>query len=301
MNYHREGAGPALVLVHGIGHHWQAWRRVIELLAGEFDVIACDSPGFGRSPPLEAGVEPTVAAYAQTFRGFFAELGLSRPHVAGNSMGGGIALELARDRAVRSASAFSPVGFWTSWERRYGRLSFLPVATLRPALRPAVTALARTRAGRAAMFWQLFAWPARMPAEEAVSMLEDAWAAPAFMRTLAAFEHYSFAAPEQLRGVPVTVAWGQHDRLLLYGRQAPRARAMMPWARHLTLGAGHVPFFDDPAAVAEVIRSCAGAAAPAREPGGARAGQPAGAGAQAMRAGSGDGSGPPSSVNAGGE
>ena len=44
MNYHREGAGPALVLVHGIGHHWQAWRRVIELLAGEFDVIACDSP-----------------------------------------------------------------------------------------------------------------------------------------------------------------------------------------------------------------------------------------------------------------
>ena len=301
MNYHREGAGPALVLVHGVGHHWQAWRRVIELLAGEFDVIACDSPGFGRSPPLDAGVEPTVPAYAQAFRQFFAELGLERPHVAGNSMGGGIALELARDRAVRSASAFSPVGFWTSWERRYGRLSFLPVATLRPALRPAVTALARTRAGRVAMFWQLFAWPARMPAEEAVSMLEDAWAAPAFVRTLAAFERYSFAAPEQLLGVPVTVAWGQHDRLLPYGRQAPRARAMMPWARHLTLGAGHVPFFDDPAAVAEVIRSCAGAAAPAREPGGARAGQPAGAGAQAMRAGSGDGSGPPSSVNAGGE
>ena len=271
MNYHREGAGPALVLVHGIGHHWQAWRRVIELLAGESHAITSNSPGFGRSPPLEAGVEPTVAAYARAFRGFFAELGLSRPHVAGNSMGGAIALELARDRAVRSASAFSPAGFWSSWERRYAQLSFLPVATLRPALRPAGCARAQQRPGRVALFWQLFGWPARMPAEEAVSTLEDAWAAPAFMPTLTAFEHYSFAAPEQLRGIPVTVAWGEHDRLLLYARQAPRARAMMPWARHLTLGAGHVPFFDDPAAVAEVIRSCAGAAALAGESGARRA------------------------------
>jgi pimeloyl-ACP methyl ester carboxylesterase len=44
------------------------------------------------------------------------------------------------------------------------------------------------------------------------------------------------------------------DRLLPYRLQAPRARAMMPWATHVTLGAGHVPFYDDPQAVAEVIR-----------------------------------------------
>ena len=52
INYHREGQGSPLVLLHGVGHHWQAWRPVIELLNGEFDVIACDSPGFGASPPL---------------------------------------------------------------------------------------------------------------------------------------------------------------------------------------------------------------------------------------------------------
>ena len=50
MNYHRAGSGPPLVLVHGIGHHWQAWRPVIDRLTDSFDVIACDSPGFGRSP-----------------------------------------------------------------------------------------------------------------------------------------------------------------------------------------------------------------------------------------------------------
>ena len=58
-------------------------------------------------------------------------------------------------------------------------------------------------------------------------------------------------------GVPVTIAWGVHDRLLPYRLQAPRARALLPWATHVSLGAGHIPFFDDPAAVAEVVRACA--------------------------------------------
>ncbi len=110
INYHREGEGPPLVLLHGIGHHWQAWEPVIERLVGEFDVIACDSPGFGRSAPLSSGIEPTIPAYADAFEWFFAELGLERPHVAGNSMGGAIALELARGRAVRSVMRVLPGG-----------------------------------------------------------------------------------------------------------------------------------------------------------------------------------------------
>ncbi len=64
----------------------------------------------------------------------------------------------------------------------------------------------------------------------------------------------------------MTIAWGRRDRLLPYRLQAPRARALLPWATHVTLGAGHVPFYDDPAAVAEVIRARARAAAPGRQP-----------------------------------
>jgi pimeloyl-ACP methyl ester carboxylesterase len=262
INYHREGDGPPLVLLHGVGHHWQAWRPVIELLSGEFDVIACDSPGFGSSPPLPSGIEPTIPAYVDAFEWFFAELGLERPHVAGNSMGGAIALELARRRAIRSASAFSPAGFWTGPELRFCQLSLSALSGLPPAARRAVEALARTRAGRVALFAQNFGYPARMPAEEAVATLRDAWAAPAMAATLEAFRHYRFDSPEQLRSTPVTVAWGVRDRLLPYRLQAPRARAMLPWATHVSLGAGHVPFFDDPLAVAEVIRSCARSAAP---------------------------------------
>jgi pimeloyl-ACP methyl ester carboxylesterase len=260
INHHREGAGPPLVLLHGVGHHWQAWRPVIPLLSGEFEVIACDSPGFGRSSQLPASIEPTVTAYADAFEWFFVELGLERPHVAGNSMGGAIALELARRRAVRSATALSPAGFWTPLELRYAQNSLRALAQMPVALRPAISALARTRSGRRALFAQTYGYPARLPAEEALATLEDAWAAPAFSGALAAFEHYTFGEPEELRGVPVAVAWGKLDRLLPYRFQAPRARAMLPWAMHVTLGAGHVPFSDDPAAVAAVIGARARAA-----------------------------------------
>jgi pimeloyl-ACP methyl ester carboxylesterase len=254
INYHREGEGPTLVLLHGIGHHWQAWEPVIDLLVGEFDVIACDSPGFGRSAALPGSIEPTIAAYADAFEWFFAELGLERPHVAGNSMGGAIAMELARGRAIRSVSAFSPAGFWTPAERRFCQVSLTALASTPGVLRPAVEGLARRERGRIALFSQTFGYPARLPAEEAVATLRDAWASPAFAGALAAFRQYRFAAPEQLRSTPLTIAWGSRDRLLPYRLQAPRARAMLPWATHVTLAAGHVPFYDDPAAVAEVIR-----------------------------------------------
>jgi pimeloyl-ACP methyl ester carboxylesterase len=110
------------------------------------------------------------------------------------------------------------------------------------------------------VFWQTFGYPNRLPAQEAVDTLRDAWAAPAFLGALDAFGGYRFKAPQELRSTPIAIAWGRRDRLLLYRRQSRRARSMLPWATHVTLGAGHVPFYDDPAAVASVIRTRAGAA-----------------------------------------
>ncbi len=237
---------------------------MIGLLAPQFDVIACDSPGFGRSPPLPSGIEPTVTSYADAFEWFLAELGLERPHVAGNSMGGAIALELARRRAVSSVTAFSPAGFWT--KRRAALLPGLAAARSvrrrRRCARSCEARRARAPAG-SALFSQTFGYPARLPAEEAVATLDDAWASPALKGALGAFEHYRFQRPEQLRSTPLTIAWGVRDRLLPYRLQAPRARAMLPWATHLALGAGHVPFYDDPPAVAAAIEATARRAQPA--------------------------------------
>ena len=261
INHHREGSGEPIVLLHGIGHHWQAWGPVVGLLARGLDVLACDSPGFGASAPLASGIEPTIPAYADAFEWFFAELGLQRPHVAGNSMGGAIALELARRRAVRSATAFSPAGFWTAAEGRFCRLSLRALADTPVRARPAMEQLARTRAGRAVLFRQTFGFPTRLPAEEAVATLRDAWASPSFDGALALLPEYRCEAIPDLRGVPVTVAWGTRDLLLPYRLQAPRARRLLPTATHVALGAGHVPFYDDPPAAAAAIKACVALAA----------------------------------------
>ena len=255
FNHHRAGSGPALVLLHGIGHHWQAYAPVLPLL-GDFDVIAVDSPGFGRSAPLPAGTPLTIAAYTDAFAAWFAQIGLERPHVAGNSMGGGIALELARRGVVASATAISPVGFWSDGERRMCQLSLSALATMPAPARPVVRSLARTSAGRALLGGQLFARPWRVPGDEFVSVLDDAWNSPAFVDALASFDAYDFGAGDELAGVPVTVAWGSRDHLLPYGRQAPRARERLPRARHVTLaGLGHVPTHDDPGVTAHAIRA----------------------------------------------
>src|SRR4030088_1441826 len=142
INHHREGSGPPLVLLHGVGHHWQAWRPVMELLSDDFEVIACDSPGFGGSSQLAPSIEPSIAAYVDAFEWFFVALGRERPHVAGNSMGGAIALELARRRAVRTATALSPACFLTPLELRFAQMSLRVLANPPVPLRPAVTALA---------------------------------------------------------------------------------------------------------------------------------------------------------------
>jgi pimeloyl-ACP methyl ester carboxylesterase len=94
------GSGPPLVLLHGIGSRRAVWDPVVPALARERRVIAVDIPGFGDSPPN--GTAPTAGGFAACLDDWFAEQGLGRPHVAGNSMGGAIALALAQSAAGRA-------------------------------------------------------------------------------------------------------------------------------------------------------------------------------------------------------
>ncbi len=117
--YARVGEGEPLLLLHGIGHHRQAWDPVVGILAAERDVIAVDLPGFGVSPALPDGLPHDLPTMNSVLGAFCAAMGLDRPHVAGNSLGGLLALELGRQGLVRSVTALSPAGFWSEAERCY--------------------------------------------------------------------------------------------------------------------------------------------------------------------------------------
>jgi pimeloyl-ACP methyl ester carboxylesterase len=246
-----QGGGSPLVLLHGTGSRRGVWDPVVETVARERRTFAVDLPGFGASPAED--FEPGPHEYVDRLARWFAEQGLERPHVAGNSMGGGIALELARAGLVASATAISPVGFWTERELRFGQLSIRASRAIAGQIRPVLPALARSAVGRSMLLGQMRARPWRMPADEVVAEVEAFVDAPWVDPALDAFGRYRFRDGGQLRGTPVTIAWGTRDWLLI-PRQAARARRMLPSARHVTLrGCGHLPFHDDPAAVAAVL------------------------------------------------
>jgi pimeloyl-ACP methyl ester carboxylesterase len=92
--HRRAGEGPPLVLLHGAVGDSREWRRQLEGLSQEFEVVAWDAPGCGRSSDPPEGFR--LPDYADCLAGFIEALGLGRPHVAGLSFGGVLALELYR-------------------------------------------------------------------------------------------------------------------------------------------------------------------------------------------------------------
>ena len=180
-------------------------------------------------------------------------LGLERPHVAGNSLGGWISLELARRDCVRSATGLSPAGFQTSAEGWFSRVSLSLARASSRMVADRADALLRGPTMRKVAFGQLVHRPERIPESEiGPTVAALAWA-PWWSETLRAVATGpQFSGGEQIT-VPTTIAWGQYDRLLL-PRQAQRAAAEIPAARITTLtGCGHVPFYDDPDQVARVL------------------------------------------------
>lgn len=254
--YERVGRGEPLVLVHGIGHRRQAWATVAPQLRRRFDVIAIDLPGFGESPPAE-DVTYDMDSTSVHLNRFFAELGLDRPHVAGNSLGGAIALELGARGLVRSVTALAPAGFWSRGERRYAltvlaahrRSAGLPTAVL--------SRVASSERLRSYALRMLYARPDRVTVEAFLADSARLVSCPGYVPTATAGRGYDCHARPQ---VPTTIAWGNRDRILLPG-QRRTAQARIPEAVFVELpDCGHIPMVDDPNAVASVISDTAGRA-----------------------------------------
>ncbi|WP_371780975.1 alpha/beta fold hydrolase [Streptosporangium subroseum] len=250
LAFERRGIGAPLVLLHGIGHHWQAWLPVLDRLAAKRDVIAVDFPGFGVSPPLPPGTPYTAESLADAIESFFALLGLREPHVAGNSLGGYVALELASRGAVRTATALSPAGFWNRTELAYARAVLRAThASTRTITPEQALAAASNPLGRIAFSGLLVAHPSRLSPEALLAACQALRDAQGFDDTLDSFDWLMPPGPPK---APITIAWGEHDRLLLR-RQAVRAAKWSGQRAKLLKGCGHLPMSDDPELVASVL------------------------------------------------
>lgn len=261
LHYTRQGSGEPVVLIHGIGHHGPAWGEVTDLLAQTYDVVVVDLPGHGRSPAPTKPQSYAVDSVLDQLEGLFDDLDLGRPHVVGNSLGGYFALGLAGRGSVASVTALSPASFWNALEL-YAitgpQLLTMKFSTYSP--EPVLKLFADREPLRKISMASLYVHPERLTPERALAdslnlrRSKGFW--PFFVR--AATRPLKRETPK----VPVTIGWGDKDRLLI-PKQARRAAEKLPTARVETLpGCGHVPMLDDPQAVVDLVRSTITAAAP---------------------------------------
>jgi len=256
LAYERHGSGEPLVLIHGVTHRRQAWYPVLDRLAAEREVYLLDLPGHGQSPELVTDGRPPAQVLGESLHRFLSDTGLERPHMAGNSLGGLVALEAAVRGQARSVTALSPAGFWKNEQGfAYTRRLFTAAGLAVERGGTRAERLTRTTAGRALLYGLLVAHPGRIPADHALGDLRGfTRALPAMRELLDAASLFEGIVPP---GVPVTVAWSRRD-LVLPTWQAREARRLLPQATHLMIrGAGHVPMWDAPEQVADLIlRGC---------------------------------------------
>jgi pimeloyl-ACP methyl ester carboxylesterase len=237
-----------LLLIHGLGASKSVWDPVVPLLSPEREVIALDLPGFGAAPSLPAGVEPTALALAEALRDQLAALGAPRPHVAGNSLGGWVGLELGRIGAARSVTCLSPAGLWRGpigprksrtreWARR---------------LRPLVRLGLMVPALRCRALTTFSAHPDRVPAAAGRRLVIDWIDADGYEGANKAMREHVFdpAGYPPASEVPVTIAWAERDKLV----GPPKTERRPAGARFLVMpDVGHTPMWDDPELVAQVL------------------------------------------------
>ncbi|MEO5760994.1 MAG: alpha/beta fold hydrolase [Vicinamibacteria bacterium] len=110
IRYVRKGAGPTVILIHGLASSIYTWSDVINLLAEKFDVVAFDLPGFGESTQP---ADLAFADYIPAVLGVMKALDIQKAHFVGNSMGGAISLLMAAREAdhVDRVAVLDSAGF----------------------------------------------------------------------------------------------------------------------------------------------------------------------------------------------
>jgi pimeloyl-ACP methyl ester carboxylesterase len=246
------------VLMHGAAGSGRIWQDIVPLLSEHHDVHAPTLLGHRGGPAIQRP-PAKVSDMVDAAEHYLDEHGLARAHFAGNSLGGWVAIELARRGRAASVCAFSPAGFWwdsDSHERVFGQIR--RKRALARVSRPIAPLVLRSAVARRLGLREVACNGDRLSAARVLELTDDSNDCP-FMDDYSPDEQVE---PLDPLPCPITLAWAQFDRLVpatTYGRTA---RERLPGATWVLLpGVGHIPMIDDPELVARTIMAATGVAA----------------------------------------
>jgi pimeloyl-ACP methyl ester carboxylesterase len=253
--------GSAVVLLHGLNASARAWQDVIPLLSSYHEVYAPTAIGHRGGPPVQRR-PATIGDVVDWAERYLDEQDLQRPNLVGHSMGGFVAIELARRGRAATVCALSPGGFWSSGDglrkRTMGKVtSSAGIARLTRPITPFALKSATMRRlwfrGAAAEHGD------RISAQRGVEIIDEYLACTVYNEIFSTDEEQ--VAPLDPLPCPITLAWSEKDAMLPVASYGPNARDRLPGATFIILeDVGHDPMMDDPALVARTILTSTGAA-----------------------------------------
>lgn len=247
------GSGPALIALHGLASARTVWNPIAARLAAHFTLWQVDLPGHGDSPHLGPNDDASPRGLATAVADFAAAQGIERPHLVGNSLGGFIALEWARMYAVASVTALCPAGLWEPLPRRSPVIEFNQRASR--LLAPIAPAVMAARPLRAAFMASASERAGMLQPQTAVDAVIAQTKAQGFSACYAAALQTAFTDEYGLINptIPVTVAFGDRDRVLPPPRLQRRSLAPAHARWETLYRCGHVPMWDVPEVTTRLI------------------------------------------------
>jgi pimeloyl-ACP methyl ester carboxylesterase len=250
---YRAGEGEPLVLIHGFTATWRCWLPLLAELVPHFEVIAPTLHGHDGGAPVPRSGQPFgIARATDHLEEHLDELGVGTAHLVGNSMGGALALELAKRGRARSVVGISPAGGLRPGDEATAQqvikiftrmqtvtrksLGLLPKVMARPGLRRLALRDVMTRGHQ-------------VPAAEAIALARSSVRCDVVEDVYRVLRNGEAPVRELDKiDVPVLVTWGDKDRILPMKTHSPRLREEIRGLEfRVTPGVGHAPMWDDPA------------------------------------------------------
>ncbi len=252
---HRGGRGTPLVCLHGFTDTWRTWELVLPALERRHDVLAPTLPGHAGGPPITGEVSGTLLVEA--VERAMDEAGFETAHVAGNSLGGYIALQLAARGRAESVVALAPAGGWAAGDQSFvATLDFFTTMQEQLAAAiPHVDAIVSTVAGRRRATEYITRHFEHIPPGLIAHLMAGAAGCRAVEPMIDFARRHGWQLDAARIDCPVRIVWGTADRILEWPSAAARYRAdLLPHADWIELdGVGHCPQLDVPLEAAQLI------------------------------------------------
>jgi pimeloyl-ACP methyl ester carboxylesterase len=256
--YRRAGRGPAVLLVHGMAGSSRTWKDVMPRLAEHCDVIAPDLLGHGDSATPSG--DYSLGGFAALLRDLLGALDVEHVTVVGQSLGGGVAMQLAYqhpelvERLVLVASG--GLGREVNWMLR--ALAFPGAEYVAPVIFPSFVQRLGDHVGRAAQRLGIRA-PRVAEMWGAYSSLIDGAHRAAFMRTLRSVIEVggqSVSANDRLylaAAMPTLIVWGDADPIIPVSHAYAAHEAIVGSRLEILPGVGHFPQVEEPERVTRLL------------------------------------------------